>query len=533
MQFKPEDYSIIAWLMKNQVKTENGKAYDLKSHPFWFDVMTDWNPKIVMLKAAQLGGSTTLALKMLWAVQRFGLNAAYTAPTDTDAHDFVSGKLNPIIRQNPVLDKAIKDKDSVEQKRIGSNTIYFRGTMTDRSALSFSSDLNVHDEVDRSKNEVVSQYASRLQHSKYKWEWSLSNPSSPGNGVDKLWKESDQKHWFITCQACSKKQFLSWPENIDIERKMFVCKHCGVQLTEKARTFGEWHGIKTEIKPEYSGYWFSLLMAPWVKAEEIIKLNQTKSPEYFANFVLGLPYVGVGSKITEQEFFDNLVSEVNRQKDPIVIGVDTGIICHYVIGNKQGIFYNGKCESMDDIEQLMQRFPKSIVVLDQGGDLTAPRALREKYPGRVYLAYYRQDRKSMRYIDWGTGTELGKVIIDRNRVIQQIMDELREKRIPIFGSREDWQEMWIHFSNVYRELELDSLGQERIVWQRSGPDHFLHALVYYRAGIDKFRNDGSKSVDGNMLGGLLNVKQSFEANFNNTMPSRFPHVETTKDWRDL
>lgn len=529
----PADYSIIGWLNKHAIKTESGKPYDLRQHFFWYDVLTDWNPEIVLLKAAQMGGTTTLAIKLLWAMHQFKLNAAYTMPTSDDAKQFVGGRLNAIIRENPILASYVHDKDSVEQKQVGKNIVHFRGTWTERTAISFPSDLNVHDEEDRSKREVVEQYASRLQHSNFKWQWHLSNPSTPGNGVDKYWKESDQKHWFIKCPACSKKQFLSWPENIDVARETFICKHCFKDLPDSARRVGDWHGIKSETKPRFSGYWFSLLMAPWVTAKQIIELNRTKSPEYFANFVLGIPYAGNGSKLLEEDFFQNLVSEKNMQDDPIVIGVDTGIPCWYVVGNRQGIFFQGKCDSMYDIEVLMKRFPKAIVVCDQGGDLTAPRELREKYRGRVYLAFYRQDRKTMRLIEWGEGDELGKVTIDRNRVIQQIMDEFRDKRLPVFGTKEDWWELWTHIANMYRTTQEDALGQERHVWERSGPDHLFHALLYMRVGLDKFMGKSEQRfAGGDDIGKMLNVKPSFFASGDGTMPSRFPDVEQSKDWRD-
>lgn len=531
-KFDPADNSIIGWLVKNQIKTESGKPFDLKSHPFWFDILTDWSPNIVLLKAAQMGGTTALSLKLLWAMKRFGLNCAYTMPTSDDVKQFVGGRLNSIVRQNAVIDSWIEDKDSVEQKRIGENIVYFRGTMTERAALSFPSDLNVFDEEDRSNRTIIEQYASRQQHSTYKWQWHLSNPSVPGNGVSKYWKDSDQKHWFITCSACSHKQFLSWPDSINPETKQYICKKCHAVLDENVRRLGAWHGIKTLTKPDFSGYWLNLMMAPWVTAEDILKLHTTKSPEYFANFVLGLPYAGSGNKLNEQEFFDNVINEKIPQDDPIVIGVDTGLPIWFVVGNKQGVFFHGHCDSMSDIEALMKRFPKSIVVCDQGGDLTAPRELRERYPGRVFLAYYRQDRRTMQLIDWGRDKEIGKVTIDRNRVIQQLIDELRDKRIRMFGTKEDWWEVWLHFANVYREIEEDAAGNKRFVWQRSGPDHYLHALVYWRAGMEKFTNDGERHVGGGFsLAETLGVKNSFENEYNNRMPIPKPNAEDY-DWRN-
>lgn len=534
MKFDPTKESIIGWLLANQIKTESGKPFDLKHHPFWYDVLCDWSPKIVLLKAAQMGGTTAMAIKLLWAMKRYGLNTAYTMPTADDVKMFVGSRLNPIIRNNPVLLDWVADVDSVEQKRIGNYTANFRGTWTERTALSFPSDLNVHDEEDRSKREIVAQYGSRQQHSLFKWEWRLSNPSTPGNGVSQYWSKSDQKHWFITCEHCGHKQFLSWPDSIDEERKCYVCKKCGQEISDASRLRGRWHGIKTEVQPEYSGYWFNLMMAPWVTAAEILHLHKTKSPDYFSNFVLGMPYAGSGNKLNEDEFFANIQTGVNKQKDPIVIGVDTGLPIWYVIGNKQGIFYHGHCDSMHDIEALMMRFPKSIVVCDQGGDMTAPRELREKHPGRVYLCYYRQDRKTMRLIEWGRDREIGKVVADRNRCIQQLIDELRDKRIPLYGTREDWLEPWLHFANIYRDLEEDASGNERFVWQRSGPDHYVHAMTYWRIGMDKFQNDGARSAGGGMsIDEAFSVNVSYEADFSGRM--RLPGAKKTyaKDWRDI
>jgi hypothetical protein len=533
MKTDPAENSIIGWIVKNQIKTESGKPFDLRLHPFWYDVLTDWHPNIVLLKAAQMGGTTALSLKLLWAMKRYGLNCAYTMPTADDVKQFVGGRLNSVIRQNPILDSWVQDTDSVEQKKIGENIVYFRGTMTERAALSFPSDLNVFDEEDRSNRMIIEQYESRQQHSSYKWQWHLSNPSTPGNGVSKYWKDSDQKHWFITCESCSHKQFLSFPQSINAETKQYVCKQCHKVLSDETRRRGEWHGIKTLTKPEYSGYWLNLMMAPWVTAEEILKLHRTKSPEYFANFVLGLPYAGSGNKLNEEEFFDNLVSEKNQQNDPIVIGIDPGLPIWYVIGNKQGLFYHGNCDSWDEIHRMMVRFPKATVVCDQGGDLHGPRELREKFPGRVSLCWYRTDRKTMRLIEWGKGREVGKVIADRNRCIQVVIDELRDRRIPLQGNKEDWLEAWIHFSNIYRELEEDSSGNERFVWERSGPDHLVHAITYWRIGMDRFQNDGSRSAVG--TGDILKQLGVVDSWDNMEGKMTLPRVggEVSKDWRDI
>ena len=244
-----------------------------------------------------------------------------------------------------------------------------------------SSDLNVHDEADRSNMKVVDQYYSRLQHSKYKWQWIFSNPSVPEVGVDKLWNRSDQKHWFVECPSCKNKQYLVM-ENIMKDSSgqwYFGCKKC---QTELDRSHGEWIARwrdKTwhpKKNPQgVNGYWISLLMAPWISANTIKELEMTKPADYFANFVLGIPYTGSGNTVTKDVIIRNLTSEVNRQLGRIVIGVDPGSDIRYVIGNREGIFYYGECKGYGELEKLMQRWPKAIMVIDSGGDLIASKGL--------------------------------------------------------------------------------------------------------------------------------------------------------------
>src|SRR5438309_353936 len=145
---KLSDISIHAWIQENRLKTEQGNPISFKDHLFLFDVYRDLSPKQVVLKAAQIGLSTLEILKAFWVSKNLGLDIIYTLPTEDDRNEFVSGKVNRLIAQNPVLAEYVKDKDSVEQKRVDNNLIYYRGTWTKKAAIMVSSDLNIYDEVD-------------------------------------------------------------------------------------------------------------------------------------------------------------------------------------------------------------------------------------------------------------------------------------------------------------------------------------------------------------------------------------------------
>ena len=110
------------------------------------------------------------------------------------------------------------------------------------------------------------------------------------------------------------------------------------------------------------------------------------------------------------------------------------------------------------------------MVIDQGGDIIGPRKLREKYPNRVYLCFYRQDRKNDKLIEWND--EDGTVVADRNKCIQLVVDEFTERRIPVFGSQSEWWDYWIHWSHIYRieavsYTHLDVYKRQDEMWKPS------------------------------------------------------------------
>jgi hypothetical protein len=467
-----------------QIKNEQGAVLDFKQHNYLWDIYKADDQKLVVAKGAQIGFSTLAIIKSLWMAKNNCLDIIYTLPTANDVKDFVGGKVNRIINQNEIFQEWVKDKDSVEQKRVGDNVIYYRGTFTERAALMVSADLIINDEEDRSKQDIIEQYASRLQHSKYKMEWHFSNPSVPDYGVDRWWKKSTQNHWFIKCSHCSTRQYLDWPDSIDLDRKIFICKHCKQELSNEDRRKGEW--IYKYKDKDFKGYWINLLMATWTSAKEIIDYYNEKGEEYFYNMVLGKPYIGGGNVVLQDTIFRNLTDNINDRQDRIVIGVDTGHKFHYVIGNKKGLFFYGESDDYSILEKYLNMWPRSIIVFDQGGDLVAPRKMREKYVGRVFLCSYAVDRKTMQLVRWGKGKEDGNVIADRNRMIQLVIDEFNDKRIPLQGVESDWWDYWLHWKNMYRVQEEDNLGILKNSWKRNGDDHWAHATIYWRTGMDKF-----------------------------------------------
>lgn len=528
------------WVQKYGIRNEAGLPIDFARRKFLIDMYDDMSPLQVELKPPQIGATVKNIFKSFYVAKKKGKDIIYTLPTASDVQDMAGGKINRLVAQNPILKEWVKDRDTVDQKSVGDNIIYYRGTFSTKQAMMVSSDLNIHDEVDASDASVITQYETRLQGKAGGWRWYFSHPSISGFGVDIYWQQSDQKEWYITCPHCKKEQVLSWPQNIDIEKEIYVCSLCHGELSNDDRIEGVWKnkdGVEWDgyIVGDYlfSGFHSSQLMLDHITAKAIIdaKNDPNKDEQYFYNYVLGLPYVGSGNKISSHVVLRNIVNEVNEQEDKIIIGVDTGLPIHYTIMNKQGVFYYGKCnqpsenyDPYDELESFLKRWPRSIMIADQGGDLIGIRRLQAKYPGRVYLVYYRKDRKSVEVIKWGENEQVGQVIVDRNKMYQLMVDQLRDTgRIRLNGTIEDWEEWASHFDNVFRTTKETPFGAEYI-WERNGPDHFTHTLLYALVGMDRFnageaeviKNDGfmkgvqtASRADGVITGKQIGVKVDF------------------------
>lgn len=485
----------------HKIRNEAGIPIEFYNHGFLKDIYNDMSPLQVVLKAPQIGLTVLQIIKTLYCAYKKKWDIIYTLPTQADVNDMAGGKINRIIAQNPILSQWVKDHDTVEQKSVGENIIYYRGTFSNKQAMMVSSRLNVHDELDASNQSVIEQYETRLQAQANGMRWYFSHPSATDVGVDRFWQQSDQKHWFITCSHCKKEQYLSFPESIDFNSKKYICKSCKGELSDDDRRKGRWipkYGKEWQDqngKRPFSGYWISQLMCPWISAEKILDDFNTKSPEYFYNFTLGLPYAGGDSKLTQQALFANLTGERAQpmENERVVIGVDTGLKIDYVMGNqKLGLFFHGDTDGYKELDDIMMRFRKAIVVMDAGGDIIGARQFYERWRGRVFLCFTSAKFSGKEIWKWGEGDKEGQVMADRDQSIQLVVDEFRTRRIPLQGTEGDWWEYWLDWKNSSRIKTFDpktnvSTGYK---WIRNGRDHRAMATVYWRIGMDRFSEEG-------------------------------------------
>lgn len=508
------------WILKHKIKNEVGVPLDFSKRKFLWDMYNDLSPLQVLLKPPQIGATVMHTLKSLYVAKKLHKQIIYTLPTQGDVQDMVGGSINRIINQNPILMQWVKDHDTIEQKSVGDSIIFYRGTFTAKQAMMVPSGLNIHDEVDASDPQVITQYETRLQAQEDGGSrWYFSHPSLSGHGVDVYWQQSDKKEWYITCNECKQSQVLSWPDSIDQSTGTYICKHCKRSLSDTERINGEWNTTSTGI---FSGYHVSQLMLYNKSAKDIIAAfnDPLKDKQYFYNYVLGLPYIGSDDKIEPAVVLRNCVDTVNEQEGRTIIGVDTGDdYISYVLMNKQGVFFYDTEKGItatktpyDVLRSHLKRFPRSIAVLDQGGELMNTRQLQSEFPGRVFLCFYNKDRKTLELVRWGENDEYWKVAVDRNRMLTLLVEQLRDTgRIRLNGTKDEWNEFASQFGNIYREKiaikeikdkDNRELYGNEYVWKRNGPDHYVHALLYAVVGLQRYGGELAKFVGTDPLEGI-------------------------------
>lgn len=495
------------WFVKYyNIKNERGFPLKFKDRKFLVEVLEDQSQYIAVLKAPQIGMTVLMLIKTFWTAFFLKKDIIYTLPTEHDVQDMAGGKINRIVAQNPVFKEMIKEHDTVQQKNVGKNIIYYRGTFTTKAAMMVSSQVNVHDEVDASNPDVITQYETRQQAEVGGSRWYFSHPSVVGNGIDVYWQKSDQKEWFVECRACKEVQFMEWPLSVDQERQCYQCKYCTAEITDEQRANG-YNGIHSWKKKvpgaEFSGYHISQLICPWIPASKVIKDFKEKEAQYFHNFVLALPYADTQSKVT-LETIQNLLTDEARPKGRVIFGVDTGIKIRWTYGGQTGLYDMGECDSYEDLQRVVDRFEDWVMVIDQGGDIIGVRQFAEKNAGRVFLCYFQQDKRSMTLINWGKKDEYGRVMVDRNRLIQLVVDEMNAKHIPLHGNLEKWWNMWLHWMHMYRIVDEDRMGNLVYVWERSDRNDWALTMCYWRVAIDRFAERHSEFVGSSQSGkGLI------------------------------
>src|SRR4030042_2987361 len=189
--------------------------FQIEGHEYEKDMLTCDARQQCYKKGAQMGVTEINVFKSMYGLifSKYPQGVLYLFPTNLDVSDFSKGRFQTLIRDNPKeVGVFVSDTDAVSIKRVQKAMLYLRGarsTSKIEGIKKSSSQLKgvpvdrvVYDEIDEMEPSMVDLARERMSHSEIKEESSLSTPSIPDFGIDKLYQESDQRVWMIRCEHC-------------------------------------------------------------------------------------------------------------------------------------------------------------------------------------------------------------------------------------------------------------------------------------------------------------------------------------------
>ena len=432
----------------------------------------------------------------------------YLFPTNRDVSDFSKGRFGSLIRDNPKeVGLHVSDTDAVSIKRVQKAMLYLRGAraITKIEGIKKSSsqlkgvpvDRVVYDEIDEMEPSMVDLARERLSHSEIKEEASLSTPSIPDYGIDKLYQGSDQRIWMIRCERCGTETCLEleFPECLletSTGRVVRVCKKCRQEIFPKN---GRWAAQYFERSKDMVGWWISQLNSAFVDPGAILKAfndppNGNLTEVY--NSKLGMAYVAAENRLSISDIYSCCGQDVMSTKEtgPCCMGVDVGKLLHVVVGFKQRenvleLCYMARVSSFSDLHDIAKRFNVQCAVIDMEPEMRKAREFQaaEDYP--VFLCDYQDSVK--KGPQWDEENKLVKV--HRTEICDTTHELFTKPGALILPRRCDEVDRFANQArNIAKVLEEDpETGSREYRYRKLGEDHYCHALNYCYLASTKIR----------------------------------------------
>lgn len=463
-------------------------------------MLTEKAPRQVFLKGAQVGVTSVEMVKTLHGLisGRYPQGALYLFPSRGDVQDFSRGRFNPLINDNDSIRRFIQDTDSQTIKRIGRAMLYLRGARATskvagmkRSSSQLKSipvDRVVFDESDEIEPAMIDLALERLSHSSVREEIYLSTPTIPDYGVDKLFQQSDQRHWFIRCarcggETCLELEFPDCLEELPDGKVIRLCQRC--RDNEVFPGDGRWLPLYPDRAKDMVGWRISQLNSAFVDPGKILKLYRDPPGGNISevyNSKLAQAHIAAENRLTVPEVLSLCCGEPIAESDPgpCYLGADVGALIHCVIGkrhkDKAGqIVYVGAFPDWSYLNSLIKRFNVVRAVIDALPETRLAREFAQKHRGKVYLCYYQEHQKGA--YAWND-REL-TVTTNRTEALDASHTELCQGKVILPKECETMHEFARHCSNVARVLQTDpETGASRYVYLKTGDDHYRHAFSY-------------------------------------------------------
>lgn len=531
--------SVDKWLINNTSSpSDPEQPFSFFEHEWQLGVFQALKDKnhLAIEKSAQVGASEVsarmaLALPM---VKGKAINLIYALPSAGFSRKFVGSRVDPIIRNSPLLRGELRDDfNNLEVKGLGDSFVFFAGASVENQAISTPCQVLIVDEYNFCDTGVLSVFASRLLHCKPGEETvvNLSTPTLPAYGISKLYEEGDKRSYLLRHDECGKwvevrpetdivvpgwegnlltltRKELEQSQGVEVGKAWVRCRECGGEVYLSNLVDADKRQWVAEFpERERASFHVSPLDCAAINPPGKIAggVRDFSRQVDYLNYRLGVAAASSDAMLSV-EALERARREVtihpNVGASGCVMGVDVGKVSHLVVGKKvdgkfsvvwiERVLQDGEGSLQRTIRERMGQFGVSRLVIDSQPDLSVPRELiGGTWAGRVLASYF-VTGAGPRSVDLLTVDEKdGVVKINRTRMIDELVRELNNGDVRLLESHADGEMFIRHLMQLRRIEEAGLEGVNKARWiSVSDSDHYFFALLYAFAAAHSLDVDG-------------------------------------------
>ncbi len=483
--------SLLSW--SGAFRREKGRALDFELFPFQRELYEAFGSKelrtVDVMKSGQCGISAAAVSLALYAGDQWGASVLYVLPGFEDAHDFSDTRVKTAIEDSAYLASRVSLTDNKGLKRIGDAFVYFRGSGSEKKALSIPADILILDEYDRLDQRRIPTFRKRLgAPTSLKLERRFSNPSYSEAGIHGLYLLSDQREWQVRCGPCRHEASIRWDEAqgehfVDEEKAARVCGGCRRALSRESIATGRW--APTRPKTPMRGYHVSKLIVPDEDISALIREHHKTDEDSIAahyNYDLGLPYSPRGGSLSRDLVLacrrDYVAPESYGGPSWVTAGVDVGRVLHVRISRwtEAGhavALYIGEIDGFTDLALLWERYAVNFGLIDERPEERKAREFMESRRGQAMLVRWSgDDQRDPVVLDKDRGLLLARRTGACDRLVAAITAQTK------YTPRDLPARYVSQLTAPHRVVETNARGQKVARYVSERDDHYFFAELY-------------------------------------------------------
>lgn len=444
-KIKPEDVSIadlaklsddsFALWTQTSGATIDGNKIDFEYHRYLLPIYLCDDEEIVWRKAAQLGATSYMLLKLLWFCEKNQGRAAGLYMPTRDLADITSqNRLSDVIDSCPTVKSLYQaDRSKLALRRIGQSTLYVFHLGGQASKDSMPMNFMAFDEVRLCNSKDIDQALERMSHSQREGKAPriyMSTAGLPGADIDMRFQEGTRHTWHSFC-GCPDGVDLAatFPDCVVDDKKRgelyLRCPRCKYKIIDSQN--GRY--IAQDPTAHYTSFHVSQLASKYISLREIWDtFMRTTNKEEFYNAKLGIPYVDEQNRgVTLEQLEACINPELHWGSDDVsktqtAMGIDQGGGYIYItiadidpkyknqkrlrhieiVERNNPVYYgpNGPRSPWFRAHELMREYNVQMALVDGMPNYDEAIDFCTAYPGRAFISFYNpQGTSAVQWMD--------------------------------------------------------------------------------------------------------------------------------------